>query len=105
MLRKTNVRPSGGVKLCSLKKKIQFLKPVASTGSCAEMNYRVQVRYTALCILLLGNIMSYARNKLKSKDEKEQCCIHSAVGALLDEKAVCDGIARGFLECFRQRTK
>ena len=40
--------------------------------------------------------ISYAQEQLHSKNEQELCRIHSAVGALLDGRAVCDGIARAF---------
>lgn len=40
--------------------------------------------------------ISYAQKQLNSEKEKELYRIHSAVGALLDRNAVCDGIARGF---------
>jgi len=40
--------------------------------------------------------ISYAEDTLKHGKEQELYRIHSAVGALLDGSAVCDGIARGF---------
>lgn len=52
-----------------------------------------QIRY--LYQYLVTHI-SYAADKLKQGDEQELYRIHSAVGALLDGSAVCDGIARAF---------
>ncbi len=44
---------------------------------------------------LVENV-SYAGERLKNMDKINQCLIHSALGALCLEKAVCDGIARAF---------
>lgn len=38
----------------------------------------------------------YAKEQLNSEDEWELCRIHSAVGVLLEGRAVCDGLARAF---------
>ncbi|MBP3609229.1 MAG: hypothetical protein J6J42_02700 [Lachnospiraceae bacterium] len=52
-----------------------------------------QIRY--LYDYFVANI-SYATDELKSENRRILCRIHSVLGSLLDGKAVCDGIARGF---------
>jgi len=74
-----------------IKKKLSYLILVAKCFWGNDKMYLIKYLY---CYFV--EHMSYAVNELKSKDEKEQCRIHSAVGALLDERAVCDGFARGF---------
>ena len=77
-----------------------------------EQEIKKQVRQLALAAKMFGGNnrvqqlwylyryfvthISYAGEQLESKNERELCRIHSAVGALLDRSAVCDGISRAF---------
>ncbi|MBP3568021.1 MAG: hypothetical protein J6K04_02535 [Lachnospiraceae bacterium] len=83
--------------LQDIKHKEKVRKKVCSLTEKAKLIHRTdreqQIKY--LYEYLVTHI-SYAKYELKNEDEMIQCRIHSALGALLDEKAVCDGIARGF---------
>lgn len=60
---------------------------------CCGKSKLEQIKYLYCCFV---KHMTYAGKELKSSDAEVQCRIHSAAGALLDKKAVCDGMARGF---------
>lgn len=87
----------GFSKIESIKLKRQLKQQVLRLAqmvrnACGNDKMR-QVKY--LYHYLVTHI-SYAGDALKHGGEQDLYRIHSAVGALLDHNAVCDGIARGF---------
>lgn len=72
-------------------KKVLYLTQRAKGFDKTDKIQQIKYLYT-----YLATNISCANDKLKSVDEKAVCSIHSAVGALVDRKAVCDGISKAF---------